>query len=408
MYNSLRPYRLQPFRLSPWDFPGNNIGVGCHFFLQGMLPTQVSNPWLLRLRHWQADSSPLSHLGHRQDIALEGRTFSNQWDCLCMSGSLVSLTAGHQGPALSPSNYYDNQKHSQTSLPDKTGGLRDGTEGDTISHKYTFKISKAPPRGLEGDLQGRGTQASVASLFQSICLFLLVRMGRQTQDQESHLPTAGPSNTCLVNKFICGLIQTNCGLITRTGYVTGGPSARWKCWGLYSKIMMKNFTMATGQHSSKLRGPFRARAGCDSIGHLPWHWSCHKSSWIITIKKHLLLTSVSTSVILFDFTTLAFSWLVRKESEPQGCVRSRLGRKEGDNQDQGSRFTPCPTRCSAARNVSPSSCLPAWRSRAGTSMDTVWGLSHSRETRSFKWTWSFTHSDVVCVCLLTCCFSWFL
>ena len=132
----------------------------------------------------------------------------------------------HQGPVLSPSNYYDSQKHSQTSLPDKTGGLRDGTEGDTVSHKYTFKFSKAPPRGLEGDLQGRGTQASVASPSQSICVFLLVRMWRQTRDQESHLPTAGPSNTGLVNEFICGLTQTTCGLITRTGYVTGGPSAR--------------------------------------------------------------------------------------------------------------------------------------------------------------------------------------
>ena len=33
--NSLRPHRLQPTRLlCPWDFPGKNIGVGCHFYLQ--------------------------------------------------------------------------------------------------------------------------------------------------------------------------------------------------------------------------------------------------------------------------------------------------------------------------------------------------------------------------------------
>ena len=30
--NSLRPFGLQPTRLlCPWDFPGNNTGVGCHF-----------------------------------------------------------------------------------------------------------------------------------------------------------------------------------------------------------------------------------------------------------------------------------------------------------------------------------------------------------------------------------------
>ena len=33
---SLRPHRLQPARLlCPWDFPGKNTGVGCHFLLQG-------------------------------------------------------------------------------------------------------------------------------------------------------------------------------------------------------------------------------------------------------------------------------------------------------------------------------------------------------------------------------------
>ena len=40
------------------DSPGENTGVGCHFFLQGIFPTQGLNPSLL---HWQEDSLPLSH-----------------------------------------------------------------------------------------------------------------------------------------------------------------------------------------------------------------------------------------------------------------------------------------------------------------------------------------------------------
>ena len=33
----MRPHRRQPTRLPrPWDSPGKNIGVGCHFLLQGM------------------------------------------------------------------------------------------------------------------------------------------------------------------------------------------------------------------------------------------------------------------------------------------------------------------------------------------------------------------------------------
>ena len=37
------------------DSPGKNIGVGSHSLLQGIFPTQGSNPGL---PHWQVDSSP--------------------------------------------------------------------------------------------------------------------------------------------------------------------------------------------------------------------------------------------------------------------------------------------------------------------------------------------------------------
>ena len=52
--DSLWPHGLQHARLlCPWHFPEKNAGVGCHFLLQGILPTQGSNPGLL---HWQAGS----------------------------------------------------------------------------------------------------------------------------------------------------------------------------------------------------------------------------------------------------------------------------------------------------------------------------------------------------------------
>ena len=43
--------------------PSKNTGVGCHFLLQGIFPTQRLNPHLLCLLHWQKDSLPLCHLG---------------------------------------------------------------------------------------------------------------------------------------------------------------------------------------------------------------------------------------------------------------------------------------------------------------------------------------------------------
>ena len=54
---------LQPARLlCPWDSLGKIAGVGCHFLLQGIFPTQGSNPCLLHCRqvlyHWAAGGAP--------------------------------------------------------------------------------------------------------------------------------------------------------------------------------------------------------------------------------------------------------------------------------------------------------------------------------------------------------------
>ena len=59
--DSLWPHGLKPARLlCPWDSPGRNTRMGCHFLLQGIFPTQKSNSCHL---HWQVGSLPLSHLG---------------------------------------------------------------------------------------------------------------------------------------------------------------------------------------------------------------------------------------------------------------------------------------------------------------------------------------------------------
>ena len=54
------PHGLQPtMLLRPWDSPGKNTGVGCHFLLQAIFPTQGSNPGLPRCRQ------TLYHLSHQ-------------------------------------------------------------------------------------------------------------------------------------------------------------------------------------------------------------------------------------------------------------------------------------------------------------------------------------------------------
>ena len=71
---SSRPRGLQPASLlCPRDSPGEKTGVGCHFLLQGIFPTQGSK---LPLLQWQAYSFLLSPQGspkHHQLLAKAGQ-----------------------------------------------------------------------------------------------------------------------------------------------------------------------------------------------------------------------------------------------------------------------------------------------------------------------------------------------
>ena len=51
--------------LHPWDFPGKNTGVGCHFLLQEIFPTQGLN---LGLPHCRQMLYHLSHKGSQYVI----------------------------------------------------------------------------------------------------------------------------------------------------------------------------------------------------------------------------------------------------------------------------------------------------------------------------------------------------
>ena len=49
--DSLQPHERYPIMLlCPWNFPGKNTEMGCHFLLQGILPTQGSNLDVLHYR----------------------------------------------------------------------------------------------------------------------------------------------------------------------------------------------------------------------------------------------------------------------------------------------------------------------------------------------------------------------
>ena len=68
MSNSVQPHRWQLTRLpSPWDSPGKNTGVGCHFLLQCVKVTSLSRVRLLVTPWTEAYQPPLSMGFSRQE-----------------------------------------------------------------------------------------------------------------------------------------------------------------------------------------------------------------------------------------------------------------------------------------------------------------------------------------------------
>ena len=59
------PWTIAPIALQAHlsrNLPDRNTGASCLFLLQGIFPTQGSNPWLLSILNWQMDSLPLVSL----------------------------------------------------------------------------------------------------------------------------------------------------------------------------------------------------------------------------------------------------------------------------------------------------------------------------------------------------------
>ena len=73
--NSLRPRGLQPTRLlCSWNSPGQNTGVSCPSLLQGIFPTQGSNPGL---PHCRQILHQLSHKGSPRILEWVAYPFSS-------------------------------------------------------------------------------------------------------------------------------------------------------------------------------------------------------------------------------------------------------------------------------------------------------------------------------------------
>ena len=67
---------------SPWDSPSKNTGVGYHFLLQGIFPTQESNPGLLHCRQilYQLSCEGRPHVARGKWLSSERKTLVESGD----------------------------------------------------------------------------------------------------------------------------------------------------------------------------------------------------------------------------------------------------------------------------------------------------------------------------------------
>ena len=116
--------------------PGKNTGVGCHFLLQGIFPTQGSNTGLLYCRQI------LYHLSHPLDLSLPPR--------------LVSSTSGIPSisSALSISQTSSSVHHIHITNPLHHQTLFHSTQGNQYPRLLRFPLEKIhiPQQGIQDSI----------------------------------------------------------------------------------------------------------------------------------------------------------------------------------------------------------------------------------------------------------------
>ena len=87
---------------SPRDSPGKNIGVGCCALLQGIFPTQGSNPHLLGLLHWQVYGEP------HTPLSVQSSSVTQSCLTLCdpMNCRMPGLPVHHQLPEFTQTHIH--------------------------------------------------------------------------------------------------------------------------------------------------------------------------------------------------------------------------------------------------------------------------------------------------------------
>ena len=108
MSDSVQPHRRQPTRLPrPWDSPGKNTGVGCHFLLQCM-----------KVKSESEVTQTCPTLSNRTDCRLPGSSIHGIFQARVLEwGAIIFSNAKPMGHCKSNAK---GKVHSNTGIPQET------------------------------------------------------------------------------------------------------------------------------------------------------------------------------------------------------------------------------------------------------------------------------------------------
>ena len=130
------------------DSPGKNIKVGCHALLQGIFPTQGSNPHLLCLLHSQAGSLPLAPLSKSTCLAVELKQKARVllgWEI--KRSECIAAAVAWGGKPWERGSY----KRGARKLAHKLSSLRSSFESSSVWGGWLQGAKNGRPKALNGD-----------------------------------------------------------------------------------------------------------------------------------------------------------------------------------------------------------------------------------------------------------------
>ena len=129
MSDSVRPHRRQPTRLPcPWDSPGKNTGVGCHFLLQRIEVKSESEV---------AQSCPT--LCNPMDCSLPGSSIHGIFQARELEWSAIAFSTEEYIPNLSIQMHFRKTSDFNTINISPKGPFLKSLKYNTHRHTYTNK-----------------------------------------------------------------------------------------------------------------------------------------------------------------------------------------------------------------------------------------------------------------------------